>query len=272
MKTDFENPKTTEGSYRIPGGALIVDPAGDELYNVAHLREMLGDEEDLLANDTITFTERMHRIIGRCITKLSSTYPQTAGKEVVDPAILTKTTDKMLMSDTNTLLVRLRQVSLGDTYRFRIRCPIRDCRKEQTKVFDLSKFEIEPMKGDPFLRVRQFTTRAGDLVVWHMLTGADERRLDSDEEYTGKHNKSDKEKATLALMARVKTINGEPVSKERLKKIPMLDRIKLRKEFDDEGGMDMKIKVRCRACGAEFERDIPIGGEDFFTPSEISED
>lgn len=272
MSDEFESAKSTEGVYLLPGGFLTGPPDDLELYNLVYLREMKGKEEDILANDKLSFTERMHRVISRCIVKLGSTDPKTRGKEITDQMTLLRSLDGMLMSDTNVLFVRLRQASLGDSYKFKIRCPARDCRKEQSKGFDLSKFIVEPMKGDPRMRTRQFVTRKGDVIVWQMLTGADEKRLDTEDEYVGKGNKNDKEKATIALMARVKTINNEPATKEMISELPMLDRANLRKAFDDEGGMDMAIRVKCRSCGVEFERDLPIGGEDFFSPSDTSED
>lgn len=261
--SDIDEAKSSENVYLIPGGYLSTekDESGEEitvLYDKVTLREMTGHEEDILANDNVDINERMYKILGRCIEQLEST---ETGKIITDKKILVQAVNGMLMSDNITLLLRLRQVSLGNKVTFRIRCP--ECRTSQSKIFDLQKIEYVPMKGDRKSRLREYTTGRGNVIQWQMIDGVRQRSIDSSQE---KRYKNDR--ATRALMRRILTINGEPVTVNNLKDLPIKERIEIRDQFDQEGGIDTAVNVTCTACGINFLTDMEVTGKDFFTPSE----
>jgi hypothetical protein len=222
---------------------------------------MTGHEEDILSNDSIEINERLYKILGRCIEQLEST---ETGHVITDKKRLTESVNGMLMSDIVVLLLRLRQVSLGDTVSFKIRCP--ECKTAQSKTFDLRRFEYVPMNGDRMNRLREYKTSRGTLVQWQMMDGAKQRSIDVAQE-----KKSKRDKATRALMYRLLTVNGAPVTINVLKDLPMKERAEIRDQFDDEGGIDTTINVTCTACGIDFVTDMEVTGKSFFTPTASSE-
>ena len=51
----------------------------------------------------------------------------------------------------------------------------------------------------------------------------------------------------------------------------MKERMEIRDQFDDEGGVDTSINVTCTACGIDFITDMEVTGKGFFTLTETSE-
>lgn len=257
--------KSSESVYLIPGGYLGIEKDEEEeitvLYDKVTLREMTGHEEDILSNDSVDINDRLYKILGRCIEQLEST---ETGRVITDKKRLAESVNGMLMSDIITLLLRLRQVSLGDKISFKIRCP--ECKTAQSKVFDLKKLEYVPMKGDRKNRLREYKTSRGHLVHWQMMDGARQRAVDALQEKKSKQNK-----ATKALMRRLLTVDGVPVTLEGLKDLPMKERLEIRDQFDEEGGIDTTVNVTCTACGIDFVTDMEVTGKGFFTPTGSSE-
>ena len=263
---DIDVATSSENVYLIPGGYLSVEKDDDDeeikvLYDKVTLKEMTGHEEDILANDHVDISERLYKILGRCIVQLEST---ETGHVITDKKRLGESINSMLMSDNVTLLLRLRQVSIGDKVTFRIRCP--ECKVSQSKAFNLAKIDYVPMKGDRKLRLREYVTKNGNKIQWQMVDGVKQRTIDETEEQRHK-----RDRATRALMRRLVTVNGEPVTLTNLKDLPMKERMEIREQFDDEGGVDTTIGVTCTSCGISFVTDMEVTGKGFFTHSETSE-
>ena len=254
-------------TFELPRGYLLVE--GDEVHrlNRATIREMTGEEEDIIAQEEKTFTERMHELVGSCMTSLSD----GGSKSITSPKTLAKVTDHLLMSDLLTSIIRVREVTMGDEIRQKIKCPACTTLDGKpfiwTGVLSLKDFQGIPVDGDPLENIRTFTTSRGTILTWEMLTGQGE--LDQ-----GK-KKNKRERATLALMARVRSIGEESEPKrvkDLLRKLPYVERQEIRKQFDQEGGIETEFECVCRNCGHEFKAELDIGGKEFFFPSETSED
>ncbi len=270
----LEEPKVPNGWFNVPGGLLIEeevknDDGSDDTvinqYSRVELRELTGHEEDILANTKIGWLERLHRVLGRCIVAVEN--PKT-GKRIekiegdrYTNQLLSSAPSNMLLSDNTVLLLRLREVSIGDEYIFKIRCP--KCTITQTRRVKLSDFKVKETTGDPLSRTRTFEARNNVEVVWEMATG------NTQLVYSTQKKKHDNDRATQALMMRVKSIGGKPATKETLKDLSMLERQRLRRQIDgSEGGIDTSFDTSCTNCGIDFETDMQVGGEDFFTPLE----
>lgn len=267
MRTNIDEAKSVILTYKLPRGFLLKE--GDEVHilNNATIREMTGDDEDIIANDSKGFTERMHQLVGNCLTSLSD----GQGKTITDKNFLANVPKQLLMSDLLVSILRIRQVTVGDEVRQKIRCP--SCTNDEgkpyiwTAILSLKDFDGLPVEGDPLKNIRECTTSRGTKVIWEMMTG--EIEIES-----GK-KKNTREKATLALMARVRDINGETDSKKIkaiLKSMSFVERQEIRKEFDAEGGIETDFDCICNNCGHEFKANLDIGGTSFFLPSETSED
>jgi predicted Zn-ribbon and HTH transcriptional regulator len=182
--------------------------------------------------------------------------------------LMEKVPQKLLMSDLLVSFLRIREVTVGSEVRQKVRCP--ECTNDEgqpfifTVILDLSEFEGLPVEGDPLQTIREYTTPRGVKITWEMMDG--------ELELAHEKKKNAKEKATAALLARVRTVNGEPAKKEVLKKMAYVERTAIRKQFDQEGGIETDFDCKCRNCGYQFKVPLEIGGTDFFSPSETSDD
>jgi hypothetical protein len=99
-----------------------------------------------------------------------------------------------------------------------------------------------------------------------MLSGAGELAYEA--------MKKSRERATAVLMARIRTINGKLITKDTkdaVKRLPMLERQEIRKEFDVEGGIETSFTSVCKRCKHEFKTELEMGGSSFFSRLEIPE-
>jgi hypothetical protein len=236
------------------------------LRNVV-MREMEGEEEDILMEDERSFTARFHEIVGNCLVSLSD----NDGNEISDPTVLKKAPNSMLIGDLFLCFLKVREVTVGTDLRWKAKCP--NCKQvdpdtgEKTKPtmitvqFNLRDLKVLEFKGDPLVREKTCTTERGRSVVWKMMTGAMEREL-------SKVRGRKKERGTAALSVRLKTVDGKPADYKILKRMPYMERLGIRKQFDDEGGVETDVDALCHMCGHRFKSQIKIASENFFGLSE----
>jgi len=262
-----DDPKSPMIIAQVPRGALIQkggDEDGFHVLNVVTMRELSGEEEDMLADEKQDVMAKLYGVVSSCIVALSD------GKDVVVDdlrkirQLCNAHPSGFLMSDMLTLLFRLREVTVGDEYRQAVTCPA--CEDDEGRKFSwthigsLTDLEVVPASGNLEETSREFTTSRGNIIKWTMLTAV--RHIESTKK------KTKKDKATTTLMLRVESINGEKATLEILKKMSFRERTEIRKQFDDEGGIDTMVPVVCRNCGHEFTVGLEIAAQDFFFPSD----
>lgn len=275
-KTEID-PKTSQVTFYVPCGYLLEEDGEAHVLNRVTMREMAGREEDLIADERMTTTQRLHAVVANCVVSLSN----DEGREVLDEKILRACTRKMLMSDIVVCLFRLREVTVGDEMRIKAQCTCSDnygAPFSQTHILSMKEFDVVESKGNPKIRVREFTTSHGQKAIsWEMMSGEMELRLDSERQRKPKKRAEreavgveakDGQKATQALLARVRTIDGVPATVEGLRDLPFRDRQEIRRRFDEEGGINTDVSVVCRNCGREYEVSIGMAASDFFIHSE----
>jgi len=240
-----------EGSVTLPCG--YVDGDG-ELHDIAHLRELTGEEEDILAAPKVAGSEKMTRILGNCLVKLGGI--DNPGRKVARG---------LTIGDRTVLLLALRSVSLGSVYPFRVKCP--SCGHGFHTGVSLDKLEITVM-SDKKLRTHELTLPSGRRAVLKVMTGEDEADL---EKKKGQFSKSDV--LSLSIMARLKSLNGEEkISVSDVKSLTFRDRKAIRNWFQKvEGGVNTDIDVDCESCSFEFQTVLDIGQSDFFFPKELED-
>jgi predicted Zn-ribbon and HTH transcriptional regulator len=129
----------------------------------------------------------------------------------------------------------------------------------------MDDFPVLKCKVDPSKEVYEYTSKRGTVVTWSLMTGEARLKFES--------NPTTTERATAALMMRVKTVNGEPATKEVLQDLGMMDRREIRDYMvDQEGGIETTFDAECNNCGHEFKSELRMAGFDFFAPSETLED
>lgn len=265
IRTTIEDAKATIITFDLPRGLLVRGKDGDAdvLYNKATIREMSGYEEDIIANEKMTFTHRMHALVGNCLLSLSD----GGSNEITSSKILLKATDDLLMSDLLVCVFKIREVTVGSEVRQKVTCP--ECTTDEGKPFiwtailNLSEFGGIPVEGDPYEDTREFTTSRGTKIRWKMMTGAMEKNTEK--------TKNPSKAATLALLNRVISVNDEDASVSLLQSLFSVERQEIRDAFDVEGGIETDFECVCRNCGSEFKTQLEIGGAGFFFRSAHSE-
>lgn len=259
--SNVEEAKSAVGIFDFVGGYLMKEKTGDE--EIVHclkkfrVRELSGYEEDIILNDSIPMNERYYAVMGRCLEEVRD----DDGHVIIDPKILLAVSDDLVISDIMILLFRIFQTTMGNELIVPVKCDKPGCGNSQNEFVKLDSLKIVPIAGDPKIRVRQFTTSRGNVITWEMMTGKTDRNVNRVVE------KKDS-RATAVFMRRVRTINGEPVTIEKLKSLPMKERQEIRKKFDEEGGVETTLQTVCRKCGEEFSFELEMGHFSFFRQQE----
>jgi hypothetical protein len=258
-----------------------------KLHREVLLREMDGDDEDVLADRSSSFLSRLNVIFGNCIEKIGT---------ITDKAQVAALMPSLVGVDRILLMLRLREISLNPIYQMKAKCE--HCGRIQRLQIDLSKLEVTyPEK--PQDRLRTFKAPSGKTVLWQVMTGVEEEISHAIRENEDEADKSanDLERARLsyALWLRVHKIDKHQFNRGKglaiqtdiddvpivdmeeiaiLKKLPMRDRMALRRHIEaTEGGPKMEFDFRCTNPGCKklnVDVDIDIVQAEFFFPSEMS--
>jgi hypothetical protein len=242
-------------------GILACGYVDDE--NVVHneylIKEMGGTEEDLLAASG-PFTGRMNAVIGNTLIKLGG---------VESRITLAKAIGGMATVDRLILMIALRRVSLGDLFQMQVTCP--NCKRDNKFAVDLAALEIRSMR-DPRVRTLETVLATGTKVNWHVMATPDE-------DWVYRKQKINDDTFTLMILARVDTIDGEALDREkgfamavdRIKQLTMRERNELRNAFDEhEGYLDDRVEFTCPKCEKEWKGTINTAQAGFFFPSATS--
>lgn len=245
LMNELEKPKSTQGLFVLPCGYIDDDGA---LHNEVELKELTGNEEDMLASRTIPAHKKMGFLIGRCVRRLGT---------ITDQGRLAAIAGDLTIGDRTFLIFALRRITLGDMYPFKVGCPV--CSKISTYQIDMADLETKFMPT-PEKRIYDDKLPSGKTVRFRILVGRDEEQL-------GKAKNVD-DKASLALLLRLELIDGKPPTMADVKNLSMRDRDALRVLVDDvDGGVETGLELSCPSCGAEFEDDVDAGQAGFFFPS-----
>lgn len=203
-------------------------PSGTEV----ELREMTGAEEDLLTNEQMMRSgEGINQVFANCVLRIGEN--ESPGMQDVM---------NMLSGDRAFVLVRLRQVSLGDEVDLDLKCTNPACGADNFTRVDLRDLEVDPYgEGREF----DFTLpKSGKKVRFCLMDGHKETRL-------AQMRKRD---ITTAMLLRIISIDEEPPSKKAMNEMPLFDRNALRAEMaSKDGGIDTTIETTCYSCGSALQ-------------------
>ena len=245
----LEEAKPAVDGFELPCG--FIDEDGN-LHTSVVVREMTGEEEEILAARNMPNTKKYNKLLARCTTSIGDF---EAPREV--SAII----HELPQGDRIYLLFAIRRASLGDEMPFTTKCPA--CDEESHMTIDLSEMEITKM---PDQMVRSYETElpSGKKAMMKVLTGRGEEMI-------AKALKRGKDVITVAILARTESIEGSPVTPADLKKLGLRDRNHLKDVWEDyEGGVETEFDVLCPHCDNEYKADVEVGATGFFNPSAAS--
>jgi len=243
--------KSSIESYILPTGLL--DDSG-VLHKEVIVRELTGNEEDILSSRKFSIFKRFQEVLEKCTISIGSVSQK-------DPN-WSKYIYSLPVSDRVYLMLKIRQVSLGDNYAFKVGCP--SCEKVSSHTVSLDSFKIDGMKNPEKRFWESSMPKSGKKYKAKIQTGVEEEKM-------SKFTAENIDFASLILLARLTEIDGKsPVTLQMVKELSMADRLAIRKDLGEhEGEIDRSIEIQCPHCGHEFSSDINIGSADFFFPSEM---
>lgn len=267
----LDQPRATEGIFMLPAGHIDEDGV---LHREVQIREMTGEEEDLMGARSGDFAARMNQVMANCTMRIGTIEDR--------PRILT-IIRKLPIADRTFLFTALRRVSLGDEYTMEVECP--KCDKTSQMILDLGTLAVKGMP-DPEKRIFDVALPSGKKAKWKVMTGEEEEKLS-----TLRDASNMRDVLSYAIMMRLVEYDGQQLElggrltdargkvsfdKEGrtflklVKKMSSRDRNFLRKEFgDNEAGMDTDVEFECPECSAKFTGSFDPTQVGFFFPSGI---
>lgn len=248
--TQMETAKGTKGIFDLPCGYL--DPSTQELYTEVQVREITGNEEDMLASQQIPSPVKISQLLAGCVTRIGT---------VTDPGLIAGMVQNLTVGDRVFLIFSIRRVTLGDELPVREKCP--ECKTTTLFMVDLGEDLSPRAMKDPMKRVYDVELPSGKEARFRVSTGLDEANL-------SKLTKRQKHKAdalSQALLMRLEMLGGEKPTLKMVKSLGMGDRNYLRAQFQEvEGGVDTELELECPSCGHEWEKDLDLSAANFFFP------
>jgi len=263
------------GFYDLPCGLITDDGVA---HRTVVLREMTGEEEDMMDDDELLVHDRTTGVLAACCEKIGTIDDKTTIREAIGGNL--KSGHPLTSADRIAMLIYLRRVSVGDMYHFERRCP-RCGYVNKGKHLDLRQLKISRVPSERVAkrRVKITLPRSGREAVVRVLTGDQEHKI------TGLRI-NQKDLRSAAILARLESISveqpeldgeGKPTGKAKMvqqlldepqrdmaivKALPALDRDYLRRVYDAmEAEVDTKVEVVCsgRICNAEFSFPLDLG-------------
>ena len=169
----------------------------------------------------------------------------------------------ILTFDSTYLLYRLRQISYGDEYTFKIKCPNSTCEKEFKETVKISELAFEELP-DNIQEPIEIKLPVSKYTVTLVLP-----RVVHSERLYMKTKGSEKNTRIMNLLVTTVSIKDEKGNEinpndweDFYAAIPAGDRAELTTATKYDTGID-KFHCTCPSCGEEWEGTVPIGAEFF---------
>ena len=238
----------------------IVLPSRGKFYNgedgpsdgVLHIRNMTGEEEQILA--TPAFTKK-----GRAIDMIFERCLQEKYK-----------TDHFLTIDRTYLLIFLRGISYSHTYDVEVKCPL--CERKFATEIDLNTLYLNVCPDNFGLSdLEDVLPTTGYKFKYRLSTGADDQTVQAYRErrikgFDTAGTPDDTLLYRTALMIQeIEGITEKTDIQKLLKVMPTGDLTYLRNVVNEPPfGVDTKVEITCSLCVQDFGMDLPLDASFFF--------
>ena len=230
---------------KVPVGYVNNGSSTDEIG----VRAMIGEEEDILSNDNISFAKRIDAMVLNCIDKIG---------QVTDKAKIAEIYPELTIEDQTTLLIQLRAMSISETLEYAMQCP--ECKKPILFKLDLTSLKVTPGQAkESFLHEIQLPS--GRKCKVKPMQIKDRQRI-GQMETTGENFMS------VSIWVRLVELDGKPnPTFQDVRGMMYGDRLALRAAFDRiEGSIESEFNITCQACGAKFDESLDIANPEFLLP------
>jgi len=209
------------------------------------LRELTGAEEELLTNGKLLRSgDAVNQLLRNCLVHLGEK-SEVSPQDVLD----------LLAGDRLFILVKLRQISLGDEMTLRLACPNANCQGISLLSVNLADLPVTPYPTE-----REFTCTlpgSGQVVRFGYLDGHKEKRLAALPEAT----------ISQGMLIRILDIDGKAPTRKTVTEMSLKDRQALRQAMlAVDGGIDTTVDTACEHCGQPIRIRVE-GDAGFFFPN-----
>ena len=241
--TNEVDPKSPIGSFELPRGYLLEKEDGTfAILPYVQLKEMTGVEEDMLLSSN-KMSDVMKDIARNCIIRFYDDH----GNEVED---MSRFDHKILMCDFYTILLRLRQVTLGSEFIACFDCEA--CGNKNYIPWDLSVQKIVKSQFTGDKQTIELETSRGNKVEWRPLHASSETDINKKRMFTG------------LLMNRVFLLNEGRATEDSLRNLSFVERKEIREQFKSEGNIDFSMESECKKCGADVSNTLSVYDVNFW--------
>jgi hypothetical protein len=238
-----------ERRLELPGGVLGPD---GRCHRMVKVRELTGADEEVLAERGAAGARLVTRFLARVIVEVEGLERRVDEDLVAD----------MLVGDRDYLLLRLRQMDLGDHVHQVMRCPSPACGKKVDVDFLVSEIEVRRAAGLAAAYRVQLGEGAEALDVSVRLpTGRDQEAIAG-------LAPANPAAANTRLFSRAVLKWGErgPLDEEAARALPLRQRSQLAAFLERSSpGPELYLDVQCPMCGADMGASFDLHG--FFLPS-----
>jgi hypothetical protein len=150
---------------------------GDKVYDKVEIRELTGNEEDILFNvrSKLSYARRLVKAIENCIVKIG---------DVSDREKISQLVNKLTLGNIWYLFIRLRILTFGDAYAVEVICPNPTCGQKQKFAINLSELEVKKGSGEQSKKVKLSDGREvelrpefiGDEHAWVVVEQREDKR------------------------------------------------------------------------------------------------
>lgn len=240
----------------LPGGLLTSDGT---CHRSVKLRKLTGKEEEVIfeAKPDSNISTIVIDILANCTLAIGSITQIT-------PDIIRN----LLVCDKDYLLLKLRQITFGDTIEARTQCPNEICKNPMEIEFDIRSIEVDNKEIGNGI----FSTTLSPLAAYvDPKTGEEYRDVQfrlptvGDQEEIAPIYKQNESKALTKLLQRCLIRVGPIITfdEEFVYSLPMLARREIDSSMQDfSPRVDLEIQMTCPKCGLSFSS--PFDLENFF--------
>lgn len=229
----------SEGLFVLPGGILDNEGA---CYKQVYLRELTGADEEILG-------DRRYQNSARQVTDLlAKVIEKIDGYDgAFDPA-------QMLVGDRDYLLLRLRQMNIGDYVHQVMRCPERSCGKKADVEFSVSELavrsvdKVKPSYGLTLSRPALPDVPHSDQVRLRFPNG-------EDQEYVLSISDLNTGTANTKLFSRILLKVGQltDIDEDITRALSLKARVEITDFLRNQvPGPDLNIDIQCPYCGTDM--------------------
>ena len=244
----------TGESFLLPGGYVDADC---ELLREVEIAALSGQDEELMSSrQAISNPALLTVLLSRCVRRLGPVSPVSA-----------ELARRLLVTDRQFLLLKLRQMTFGDHVQATVQCPWERCRKKVDIEFFLHDIPVRESieKGPLYTRdlssEAAFSNEHGERfreVVFRLPTGEDQEAL--------AHLIEENETTALALLLARCIRRLGPLhdpGPEVIDRLSPLARAEIERHMEDAAPqIDLTLAAHCPECDGEFA--VPFDLQGFF--------